>query len=129
MDKTQVKAVMAELEPALAAVLARHNLKLAPGHRVTYGVGMSVKFEAVSTDPAKDPKVLDWNRYAAGFGLSPEDLGKTFVSKGTTYRIVGLDIGRRAYPVVAERADGSPMLFRAAGVVGALAIAARLAAR
>jgi hypothetical protein len=58
-----------------------------------------------------DAQVDAFNRYAAHFGLRPDQLGKVFKIRGTNYRITGLNPGAPRYPINAVRVyDGK--LFR-----------------
>jgi len=121
MDKTEAGVVQREISEAVDIILARHKLKRKVT-RASYTEGtLRITINANSTDPAHDPKIADWKRYAAAFGLPADGLGRTFTSRGQAWKIVGLDAGRRRYPVIAEPVTGGKaMLFTAEGVVSAL---------
>ena len=54
----------------------------------------------------------DYPRYCASYGLEPSWLDKTFVDRRTTWRIDGLKLSSRKYPVVCRRvADNKAMFF------------------
>lgn len=46
-----------------------------------------------------------WRAYARSLGLEDLEVGSHFVFKGKTYRIIGLMLSSKAYPVVAVRSD------------------------
>lgn len=53
----------------------------------------------------------DYPENAIGYGLKPEWLDKTFVDRNKTYRIDGLKLSSRTYPVVTRLEDGTPYFF------------------
>ncbi len=64
---------------------------------------------------------LDFKQFAEGYGLQPEDLGRTFVARGIPYEIVGLNIAAPKYPVLGMRKDtGGVYKFPAKVVAEAL---------
>lgn len=59
----------------------------------------------------------DFKRWAETYGLKPEWFGQTFTSRGTDYRIVGINTRAPKFPVQVERVhDGRSFKFTAAGV-------------
>lgn len=89
-----------------------------------FGVTMTTKggrFDATLYNPRWTFTVLnaesgipaDFSRYAVMFGLAPADYGRTFVSAGTSYKIVGLNMKAPRYPILAERGDGKRFKFPA----------------
>ena len=123
MDKTEARDIQKAVDDAIAPILAAHNLRRISS-RAGYDAGsirLTLAFQ--STDPALDPVVNDWARYAAGYGLPVDGIGATFNSRGTLYRVVGLDMNRRTYPVVAQAVNGGKkMLFKADGVARLLGV-------
>jgi hypothetical protein len=121
MDKTEATVVQREICAAVDIILAKHKLKRKTSSASYTDGTLRVTINANSTDPAHDPKIADWKRYAMSFGLPDDGLGRTFTLRGQTWKIIGLDAGRRRYPVVAEPlAGGKVMLFTAEGVISAL---------
>lgn len=110
MDRTEAKALQAEISAALEPIYKRHGLKIA-GSRATFGTGLfNLTLKSVSTDPAVDPKVTDWAKYAGSFGLPVDALGKRITFKGQPVTITGLAVTRRKYPVVITYPTGKIML-------------------
>jgi hypothetical protein len=55
---------------------------------------------------------IDFQKYARGLGLKPEDYGREFTHQGEVYRIVGISPTRSKYSIETERvADGSSLRF------------------
>ena len=69
------------------------------------GYHTKVEFKAVANGTTGEP--ADFARNARLLGLPADCFGKTFVSRGTAYRISGLVLRRRRYPVSAERVSDS----------------------
>ena len=54
----------------------------------------------------------DFERFAPSYGVSADALGKTFESRGETFRLTGLNPNRPKYPFNAERVrDGKSFKF------------------
>lgn len=122
MDKAQAKALQAEIGEALKPLYAKHGMKVTRIHS-TFGVGeFNISIKSESTDPALDPKVTDWDRYADAYGLPTDGRGQTIVVGGVTYRIDGLALSRRRFPVAVTRLqDSKGFLLTIEAVRGALA--------
>jgi hypothetical protein len=73
---------------------------------------MKLRWEFKGTDRLGD----DWRHWCGTYGLPLDGLGRTFQHKGKTYTIAGLDLGRRAYPVVCLDEAGTKILFKVVGI-------------
>jgi len=62
---------------------------------------------------AFDENAANFKVFAADFGLSPDDLGKTFVNNFTTFTICGLKPRNRKYPILASKPSGKVFKFTA----------------
>ena len=49
-------------------------------------------------------QAIDYKNFYADYGLEKEWLGQSFVSKGKTYTVVGLNTNATKYPVICEHA-------------------------
>lgn len=58
-----------------------------------------------------DKEREEFNRYAPALGLSPEDYGRTFDSRGKSFTICGIKPRVRKYPVLAKDSSGSIYKF------------------
>lgn len=64
----------------------------------------------------------DYEKYHGLYNLKPEWLDKTFTSNGKTYKVTGLAMNRRKYPVTVE-VNGKSMLMTAESVIRGFAAA------
>ena len=60
-----------------------------------------------------DPERAKWEKYSFRFGLSDSDFGRTFISAGKEWTIVGLNpkAKRGGYPIHAKNARGTVYKF------------------
>lgn len=105
------------IETALATASEETGLDIQLGRCRFSSDTATFKLEVKTVD--EDGKAFDENAanfkvFAEDFGLSPNDLGKTFVSSRVEYTISGLKPRNRKYPVIATRGDGKTFKFHAA---------------
>jgi hypothetical protein len=119
MDKAQAKVVQAAVGEAIKAVYAQYGL-VVTSSRCTYDDStFNLTVKANVSDPAAQGKT--WDQYAPIFDLPEGGVGKVVRLNQKDYRIVGLDLNRRAYPVrVEEVATGKVVLFKAPAIARAL---------
>lgn len=90
-----------------------------------YGDIATFKLEIAPIMPngeAVKKEEADFARFAAGFGLEGQ-LGKTFKSRGKTFKVSGLKPGNRRYPVLATRqSDGKVFKFPAESIKNLLGL-------
>lgn len=113
-DKANLKSLSAEIEAAVAAIAAKHGLRLAGGIGGRYSdMEFTIKGTLKVTDAATvaDAARQDWNRYAGLDGFSPEDFGKTFKFSGSTYTISGYNPRSPKRPIKATGTDGKVYVF------------------
>lgn len=60
---------------------------------------------------AETTERIDFKRYCARYGLTPEHLDKEFSFGGTTYRIIGAKPRSTRHPLLVVRADGKRFKF------------------
>ena len=114
MDKATAVAVQKELMDAMTEVLAKRNMKVAFKGGTFNGDAVMMKFEVMSKD-GPSPRESAFRAYASSYGLSPDDLGKTFRSNGKTFKITGLEPKKYKRPIVAD-CDGKSFVFPAEDV-------------
>lgn len=120
--RANYRTLMDEIEAALKPIAEKHGLALDRKSRSFYADRLPVKFDLLVTTKDKDgntvdPKAAIFASAARLFGLKPDDFGKEFTSRGETFRITGLNLRRRKYPVSAERVrDGKGFKFPAEDV-------------
>lgn len=111
MDKQLAKVVQTEVGEAIKAIYEKHGLTIT-SNRSTYDdstFNLSVK--AVASDP--DSQAKTWAKYAPLFGLPLDGIGQVINLNRKAYRITGLDLSRRTFPVrVEEVGSGKVSLFK-----------------
>jgi hypothetical protein len=118
-NRTNCRTLMAEVEAALKPIAEKHGLTLDRKGRTFYRDQMPVMFQFLVTQKDEDGNALsaagqEFKKNAFRVGLEPDDLGKEFMSRGEKYRITGLNLRRRKYPISAERLrDGKSFKFGA----------------
>jgi hypothetical protein len=128
MDQKTATAINTELRAAATKILAAHGFKVdrtnasfrpAGSGMADFNFGLSAI--AADADPHRDAFI----RYASRYGLSADLLDKTVVLDGTTFRIAGLDVMRRRYPVrLTNVRTGKPVVYTLEAVKAALPKAA-----
>lgn len=73
-----------------------------------------LQFGTVNDDGTANTKAMDdFKRYASRYGLSPDDLGRTFVQNGRRFEIVGAKPTNTKYPILANDSTGRTFKFPA----------------
>lgn len=82
-------------------------------------VRIAVGGQAEQADTARET----WERYCGIFRLLPEHFGKTISMRGVPFRVAGLDLKRRAKPIVISRvSDDKPFICRVDDLARALGL-------
>ena len=122
-DRDRAKRIQDDMLRALKAVEDQHGVKFEIG-RTAIGDTIQMSVECSRIGPggrAFNKELLDFKQFADGYGLKPEDLGRTFVVRGTPYEIVGLNIAAPKYPILGKcKASGRIYRFPAQLVATAL---------
>ena len=119
MDKAQAKLVQTEAHEAVKAVFAKHGLRISGGSAKFDDASFSITIKGQSTSPADH--AVTWANYAPVFGLPVDGFGAVITLNRKQFRITGLDLNRRSFPVVTQDvATGKVTLFREDAVRRAL---------
>ena len=122
-NRTNLKTLRSEIDAALEAVLAKHGLTADLGN-IRFGATdfrCKLNVEVASTtgpasvadtDAAAERK---FKAHAWKFGLTGDEFGKTFKSRGTAFTIIEINprAKRGGYPVIAKNARGTEYKFSA----------------
>ena len=102
--RQNLKSLRKEIEAALNEVGQKNGIALSMGNIRFSGSEFRAKLEAAVGNPvSKEQKQKEaLKEYGSMFGLSEKDYGKTFVSNGDTFKLVGLLPNRRKYPIVGQ---------------------------
>jgi len=118
-NQTNIQAILADAEKALAQVAEKHGIKLERTN-CRYQrdqLPTAFKFITVENDAngnVMDSRAKDFLKYADLYGLSKSDFLAEFRSNGTLFRITGFKPRAVKYPVLAENvATGKTYKFPA----------------
>jgi len=117
MERSKAKKLAGELEKALAPLAAKYGLTVSVTGGVIGQFAFRPRVEFTEADGAR--KLFE--TYATAFGLKTTDFGRTFVTAGRQYKIVGLKLNAAKRPVLAERTDGKTYMFPTSAIRAALA--------
>jgi hypothetical protein len=113
-DTTTCKLMRREIEEALDKVGQRYGVAFQGGNIRYTSETFAMKITGATRGKNGEviaPEVKDFNRYCGMYGMVPSDLGKTFVSVGYTYKLVGLKPKNHKYPFIGQREDGKRFKF------------------
>lgn len=106
--RDKINESLQELAQELGVTIEAGNASFTNSN-VTFKVNIATKNEdgSVNTKEAED-----FRRYAARYGLKPDDLGREFTSNGKRFKITGAKPRASRYPILAERIpDGKGYKF------------------
>ena len=116
-DPATCRLLAKEVEETLRDLAARHGLsvKAAGGKYGPSYYTMKVEFARMSADgTAEGPEVEAFRTLGRFYHFEPEDLGKTFVLRGTEYEVAGLRPKASKNPIIGRRKkDGREYCFPA----------------
>lgn len=116
-NRTNARELVEECCKALEPIAKKYGLTLDEKGRSFYRDRLPMKFDLIvpvmdEKGEALDPKAQEFKKKALRVGLEPDDLHREFKSRGETYRIVGLNLRAKKYPVLGERVrDGKRFKF------------------
>lgn len=115
LTRESIRNLRDELQTHLDAISAEIGYKLTLGN-ASFGATVTFKLEAAPMDmngDATSKTAEDFKRGAYLFGLQPTDLGREFIANGARYKVTGLAIKSRRFPILVEREDGKVFKFPA----------------
>lgn len=127
-DRPTLRMLNAEIEAALQSVADKHGISIKTGGASFTAQNYRLKLEVAIKDGNGDAltkQATDFQKHATQFGLSPDDFGREFVNRRSTFKIVGIAIGSWRYPILCENQNGKVYKFPAATVKAALSMQGR----
>lgn len=112
MNKAEAESLGAEVEQAIAPVLAAHGVELKKVRGSFGDAALSLRIEIVEAAPAgmlynpKSEEAQAFVRWAEMEGLRPENLGESFTVKGKRYTIIGLRARAKKAPILTKDEAG-----------------------
>ena len=123
MDRDAAKAIRAALDKGLPEIAASLGLKgrtLKATFSPERGVcEFKIEFEVESIG-GMPREQAEWNNLCHLIDMKPEHFGQTFKTKEGSCKIVGLDLKRSAFPLIAETEKGKRLIFRPEQVLRSL---------
>jgi hypothetical protein len=119
LTKDEVRALRNSVQMRLNLMEVSVGFKLKLGNATYGGDCVTFKLECgrLGADGgAASKEAQDFKSAASYYGLSPDDLGKTFSWQGASYTITGLRRRARRAPILASRSDGRLFKFGADAV-------------
>jgi hypothetical protein len=107
-DRASVRQILNDCDSALQAVAKKYGLTLIRKNCNYYPNEVPVAFKLIVTQVNEDgegidPSASDFLTHAEAFGLSKDDLGKTFTVRGDSFKVCGLAPKSHKYPILAQK--------------------------
>lgn len=122
-DRQTLRLLRPELESAFAAVATKYGIAIQLGSgqfdsaNATFKLELSAK---ASDGTTMNKERVAYTQFADAYGLKPEWLDKTFLFRGTPYKIAGLNTKARKAPILAANPQGKRYKFDTFTVKAAL---------
>jgi len=125
IDKAACQTLRDEINAALAAVAARHNIALRAGSCTFTANNATFKLEVAVTNPTtgvvESKERTDFKLYCHRYSLKETALGQSFTFGGRTFVVCGAKPKSWARPVLAKGVDGRVYKFSPAAVKATIA--------
>jgi len=102
-DRKNVRLIISDIETALEAVASKYGISLKYKSARFSASNVSFKLEGDTIDANGTVETKEhkyWNRFATGYGLKNEWLGRVFNYKNDSFVIIGLSPRKSKYPVI-----------------------------
>ena len=118
-DRANLKALEFDLERVLAAVGAKHGIKIErkSGRFSASQFSFMVEAQIIDESGASVAEKYKWYLYCGMFGLEKDQFGTIFYHSRDAYEITGVNPRAPKFPINAKRvSDGRLMRFQAGSV-------------
>lgn len=113
--KTNLRTIRSDIDAALAAVEAKHDIKFNLGNIRFSNNNFRAKFEANVVADASgnvvNPDEVHFNQNRWRIGIAKDAFGKTFTFQGETFTVSGINTRAKKYPVKANDRNGRRFKF------------------
>lgn len=116
-DRANALFIRSEIEAALKAVGAKHNVNISLGKTkfgpdiVNFAGAATIKRVLGNGHVIQSKEQLDFIKNCFTFGLTREDLGREFVSNGRLFKITGAKPQNHKFPILGETEGGKRFKF------------------
>ena len=116
MDRAKIDRIRNAVAVALKSAEAELGVTLKLGPRCTFDPNGFAKFSLEASEQVNGEvytaEMADFRRACARYGLLESDLHREFDLGGVTYKVMGVKIKNRKYPIVGDRvSDGARFKF------------------
>lgn len=101
-NKENLKSLRVELDKELKSLGDRFGILFHLNGITFTKKKFRCKLEGVTSNKDESFMEVEFKENAYRYGLNPDDFGKLFSSNDNVYRIVGLKVKNRKYPIIAE---------------------------
>lgn len=120
-DHSTVRRLREAVDEALEKVGQQFGVAIQSGNARFSSSKVTFKVEAaVSDEGGERVEAVEFRRLAPLYGLEADDLGRTFIFRGSPYKIVGFKASSRKYPILGESARGTVYKFMVSDVIAGL---------
>lgn len=114
IDANNAKQLQQQMVDALRKAAAELGVEVRAAGGALKGESLVLNFSFAPSDETeveRSERAL-FGAYCARYGLRPEHYGTVFVSRGSHYRVVGIQPQRPKFGILCKRvSDGGPLLF------------------
>lgn len=112
--KQKLDKIRQDLDLALVAVAASNGVTFKVGNMRYSDTEVTITIKALNTEgmTVEEFAKEDWDRNCFLLDLEKEHFGRSFQSNGHRFKVVGLKLSNRMYPVVAETPSGKRYKFK-----------------
>ena len=115
ISKDLLKALRVDIDAALAEVGKKHGVSLTQGN-TRYSVStFTTKIEGIvlnsSSTGTTSTEQAKYTSEAPICGIDPASYGKSFIDRGTKFKIVGINRKAKKYPIIAQNDNGTRYKF------------------
>lgn len=113
VDKQSTRVIQQAFLKALETAAAELGVTVKAQGGTMMSGSVVLKYKVTGNSPTAIANAETMQRHHLELlGFPPETLGKSFTSRGTEYRVVGVELGRPKYPIRGARVpDGKIFLF------------------
>lgn len=112
MDRLEARLITSQIADSLRGWGKETGYLVTPAGGSFNAGSFTLKLKIRKPEEEEGAEAKTFAKYAALFGMKPEDFGKTFGFRGAIYKITGLNPRSEKFPVNAIRvSDGKPFKF------------------
>lgn len=105
ITRNRIRQINADIEKALWSVAEKHGVEISVGNSSFTDVEYTTKL-TVKTEGSEQREREQSREYAKMLGLPEGIVGRDFVMRGETCKVVRIDPKKRKYPVIIKKPNG-----------------------